>query len=297
MKTPADLRERYGEIFVLELPDGQQVPFKLLSLKDYFSYSKAIEAGLIPKSILENEIFEKCVLDNVLVNSIHNQKAGTPTVVADTILQYSAPRSIEEFQYFLNYNRNIVSNVLYQVINIICLGFNSYTPDDILSKDIYEILFLLALAERKLLETGALSEPLDFSGGERQPKQKKPKVDISKLREEYEKQKDEFNIHKLHQEGKERPKSVVESEIPSFDDRDREGNVSISMNELMYNNRTLEEQDLKTLQDAKVIFKDYLEQVAKGERIKIKSDEQRIEEYNKMVAEKRKKFREKLKKK
>lgn len=297
MKTPADLRERYGEIFVLELSDGQQVPFKLLSLKDYFSYSKAIEAGLIPKSILENEIFEKCVLDNVLVNSIHNQKAGTPTVVADTILQYSAPRSIEEFQYFLNYNRNIVSNVLYQVINIICLGFNSYTPDDILSKDIYEILFLLALAERKLLETGALSEPLDFSGGERQPKQKKPKVDISKLREEYEKQKDEFNIHKLHQEGKERPKSVVESEIPSFDDRDREGNVSISMNELMYNNRTLEEQDLKTLQDAKVIFKDYLEQVAKGERIKIKSDEQRIEEYNKMVAEKRKKFREKLKKK
>lgn len=297
MKTPADLRERYGEIFVLELPDGQQVPFKLLSLKDYFSYSKAIEADLIPKSILENEIFEKCVLDNVLINSIHNQKAGTPTVVADTILQYSVPRSIEEFQYFLNYNRNIVSNVLYQVINIICLGFSSYTPDDILNKDIYEILFLLALAERKLLETGALSEPLDFSGGERQPKQKKPKVDISKLREEYEKQKDEFNIHKLHQEGKERPKSVVESEIPSFDDRDREGNVSISMNELMYNNRTLEEQDLKTLQDAKVIFKDYLEQVAKGERIKIKSDEQRIEEYNKMVAEKRKKFREKLKKK
>jgi len=299
--STADYRERYGSVFVLELPDGLLVPFSLLSLADYFSYSKAFSAEIVPKSILENEIFQKCVKDEVLVDNIYKQKAGTPTVVANTILQYSAPQSSEELDYFLNYNREIVSNALYQVVNIICMAFSGYTPDDILSKDIHEITFLLALAERKMMESGLLAEPINFSGGREElqkqenPKQpKRPKVDVSKLRQEYEKQeRQEFNIHKLKAKGKDVPRAVVEDETPKYNnDLDENGNVRISAQELMANDRiALEEEDLKMMKDAQWIFKDYLESAKKGEKIKIKTEEERIEEAKKRAEENSKRIR------
>lgn len=300
MKTPADLREQYGEVFVLELPDGQQVPFKLLQLKDYFSYSQSLDNGLIPPSIIENEIFQKCILDEVLIANIHKQKAGTPTSIANTILQYSAPRSGEELNYFLNYNRHVVQNILYQIVNIICLGFNGYTPDDILSKDIHEIMLLLAMAERKLLETGMLSEPLDFSGDvqkQEDKKPKKPKIDVSKLKDLYEQtQPEEFNLNKLHQEGKKRPETITENEIPNFEDQDKEGNTVISTAELMYNSRgTLEEEEIKTLREASVLFKDYVEQAKRG-KVKIKTDEERIKEMEDRMKENKDKFKNQMRK-
>ena len=296
MKTPSDLRERYGQSFVVELPDGQQVPFKLLSLKDYLSYNQSIDASIVPQSILENEIFEKCVLDSVLIDNIYRQKAGTPTVVADTILRYSAPRSLEELSYFINYNRHLANNVLYQIVNIICLGFNGYTPDDILDKDIQEIMFLFAMAERKLLETGMIQEPFDFSGGAQEQKPKRPKVDVSKLKQIYE-DTQEVNLHKLYEKGEKRPESMIENETPTFDDKDSEGNTIISAAELMYNERgAFEDKELQTLKDAQDIYKDYIEQIKQGKKVKIKTDEERYKEAEERAQENRKKFIEQMEK-
>jgi hypothetical protein len=300
LRNPVDLRERYGEIYALELPDGQFVPFSLLSLSDYFSYTKALSADIIPRSILENEIFSKCVVDEVLVEDIYKQKAGTPTVVADTILQYSAPRSPEELNYFLNYNREIVNEALYQIVNIICLGFPAYTPDDILSKDIQDIFFLLALAERKMLETGALQEPLDFGGEKPKKRRKKPKVDVSKLKDIYKEQgRQEYNVHKLKSQGKEIPKVVKENETPKFEDNlNEDGEVLISAQELRYNNSggALEEEDIQMIKEAQHIYGDYFEKLKKGEKIKIKSEEERLVEAKKRLEENRKRFREQIKK-
>jgi hypothetical protein len=304
LKTPADLRELYGEIFVLELPDGQQVPFRLLSLADYFSYSKVIASNIIPKSIIENEIFEKCVVDNVLVKTIHQQKAGTPTVVADTILQYSAPNSSEELSYFINHNRNIVDNILYQIVYYICLGFNGYTPDDILSKNIHEIIFLLALAERKLLETGVLSEPLNFSADDNKGKKrrKKPKVDVSKLRDAYNQQQNqEWNIHKLRKQGIDSaPKTFQEDETPQFPDMNKDGDTVISGRELVHNLNadptTDSSMEKQMLEEAKSIFSDYIGKIKKGEKIKIKDEEERIAEARRRMEENKKRFRQQIKK-
>lgn len=301
MISAGDLRERYGPVFILELPDGLVVPFSLLSLSDYFSYSKAITADIVPKSILENEIFIKCVKDEVLVENIYKQKAGTPTVVADTILSYSAPQSVSELEYFLNANREVVSSALYQIVNIICLAFSGYTPDDILSKDIHEIMMLLALSERKMLETGTLTEPLDFSGGAREkkepPKKKKPKVDLSKLGKEYKKQEEEWNLRKARQSNIQTPKTIQDDETPHFEDKTPEGKTVISGRELVHNLNadptTDSPAEKQTLEDAKWIFGDYLEALKKGEKIKIKTDEQRIAEYNKKVEESKKKMKRK----
>ena len=294
MFNPADLRERYGSVFVLELPDGLIVPFSLLSLSDFFTYSKALSSNITPSWVVENEIFTKCVKDEVLIDNIYQQKAGTPTTVASTILQYSAPNSQEELSYFLNYNRSVVDNVLYRLINIICLAY-SYTPDDLLKKDVQEIFFIFALAERKLLETGMLSEPVGFESQTARKPRKRPKVDLSKLSEEYRQQEEEWNIRKLHQQGVKTPGTTVENETPSFNDRGENGETIISGRQLMYEADTDPTFDspieAQMMEDAKLIFGDYLEALKKGEKIKIKSEEERVAEAQKRLEENRKRLR------
>jgi hypothetical protein len=296
VRNPADLRERYGSVFVLELPDGLVVPFSLLSLSDFFTYSKILSSDIIPSWVIENEIFTKCVKDEVLIDNIYQQKAGTPTTVANTILQYSAPNSQEELGYFLNYNRSVVDNSLYQLINTICLAY-SYTPDDLLRKDIQEIFFLFALAERKLLDTGILSEPFDFENKNTKKPRKQHKVDLSKLSEEYRQQEEEWNLRKLRQQGTKSPGMTVENETPSFNDTDKNGDTVISGRELMYNLDADPTSDSpvesQMMEDAKVIFGDYLEALKKGEKIKIKSEDQRIAEAKKRLEENRRKLRKK----
>lgn len=294
MFNPADLRERYGSIFVLELPDNLVVPFSLLSLSDFFTYSKALSSNITPSWVIENEIFIKCVKDEVLIDNIYQQKAGTPTTVANTILQYSAPNSQEELDYFLNYNRQIVDKVLYQLINIICLAYN-YTPDDLLKKDVQEIFFLFALAERKLLETGILSEPFDFGNQNIKKSKKRHKIDLSKLSEEYKQQEEEWNLRKLRQQGTVTPEVTIENETPSFDDKSEDGQTVISGRELMYNLDADPTSDspieAQMMEDAKFIFGDYLEALKKGEKIKIKSEEERVAEAEKRIEENRKRLR------
>lgn len=294
MFNPADLRERYGSIFVLELPDNLVVPFSLLSLSDFFTYSKALSSNITSSWVIENEIFIKCVKDEVLIDNIYQQKAGTPTTVANTILQYSAPNSQEELNYFLNYNRQVVDKVLYQLINIICLAY-SYTPDDLLKKDVQEIFFLFALAERKLLDTGFVSEPFNFGEQISRKPRKRPKIDLSKLSEEYRQQEEEWNLRKLHQQGAKTPGMIMDNETPSFDDESEDGQTVISGRELMYNLDADPTSDspaeAQMMEDAKFIFGDYLEALKKGEKIKIKSEEQRIAEAEKRIEENRKRLR------
>jgi len=299
MKDPSTLRERYGEGFILELPDGQIVPFRLLSVSDYFKYSRAKAAGIISSEVLEDEIFSKCVLDEVLVENIYKQKAGTPTVVAEAVLGYSAPNSKEEFEYFFNHNRQLVQNALYQLVIYVCMAFPSYTPDDLLSKDIHELFFLLALAEGKLLEGGVLAEPLSFFGAQQQqpePKKKpKPKVDLSKLSQEYAKQEEEWNVRKLKSQGKKVPKSITKDETPKFDTQNEEGKTIISIQELAHNLNadptTDSPSEKQMIDDSKWIFGDYIDKLRRGEKIKIKTDEERIADYNKRTEENKKKFK------
>jgi hypothetical protein len=301
----SNYRERYGQVFILELPDGLVVPFTLLSLSDFFKYKNSIANGIIAKSIIEDEIFIKCVKDQVLVDNLYKQKAGTPTVVADTILQYSSPSSLDELDYFLNYNREATNDVLYQMVNMICMAYSGYTPDDILSKNIHDMMFTFSLAERKLLETGVIAEPFDFTGdspqNRRPPPKKKPKVDLSKLKQEYEKQEEpkEWNLRKLREANQENNETIIEDETPTFNDKDEEGNTLIHGYELVHNldndSTTDSPEEKQMLDDAKRLYKDYFVNRKKGEKIKIKTEDERISEAKARMEENRRKLREQIK--
>ena len=312
MHIPSNYRERYGTTFILELPDGLVIPFSLLSLSDYFKFTNDLSSGLIAPSILENEIFSKCVKDSVLIENLHKQKAGTPTVVANTILNYSAPKNVEELQYFLNFNRQIINNALYQIINLICLGFPAYTPDVLLEKNVHEIMFLLALAERKLLESGMLKEPLSFDNisaeGPAPVEKKKSKIDIQKLKEVYEQQKikpppKEWNAQKRKESGDTKlNESFIDDETPVFEDKkDKDGKIVISGQELAYNLDCDPTSDSPTekqmLKEAKAIFGDYIANLKKGEKIKIKDVDSRVEEAKQRMELNRQKLLRKQKEK
>jgi hypothetical protein len=302
---PSDYRQAYGSVFILEIPDGTIIPWVPLSIKDYFHYVRAIEQNSIAPAILENEIFTKCVKDEVLVENIDKQKAGTVSSVADIILKNSAPQTAEEFEYLLNIGRENVNNIIHQAISLITQAFPAYTPDDIYAMDIFTLIDRLALSERKLMEAGVLKEPIELMGDSKQRRRKKPKVDLSKLKQEFEEQEEprEWNTKKRQAAGEKLNQTYVEEEAtPDFGAKtDEDGNTVISLNELAYNldndvmAESLEEKQM--VEDAKRMYGEYLEKLREGKKVKIKPQDERIKEAEKRMEENRRKLKEQLKKK
>jgi hypothetical protein len=291
MQDLLSLRERYGSVFVTETPDGLTVPFKLLSLKDYLEYSFLLEQSLAKTPIVEDEIFRKCVTDSVLVKNIDKQKAGTIAYVAGVVLRHSAPESLIELNQLVGHYRNLTGNVLYQVVCIITIAFPSYTPDCLLEMSADRILFLLALAERKLLEMGHLKEPLLFEAPRAKKERVKPKIDVGKLKEE-------FDQHKKNIGPANRIKEVeVVAQSPDTGPRE----VVISGDEMMHaldtDPTTDSPEERIMLQEAKELYRDYLTETKKGERIKVKPVDVRIQEAKERMESNRKRLQEKLNRK
>lgn len=193
-----DLREQYGDVFVSETPDGLIIPWKPLSIGDYFEYENRFAMNLMPPSILEDEIFKKCVTDKVLVDGIDRLKAGTVTTVVATIMQNSGPVSANDIEAGLNQGRARSRQIIHNLVTTICQAFPSYKPDELYDLDFSTFMLRLAQAEDRLLRAGVIKEPLSITSEEPEqvtptpkapePEKKKPKVDLSKLKQEFDKQ-------------------------------------------------------------------------------------------------------------
>jgi hypothetical protein len=298
--TPSDCRQAYGPVFIVETPDGI-IPWVPLSLEDYFSYVRAIERENVAVGVIENEIFTKCVLDEVLVENIDKHKAGLISSVVDTILNASAPQTTEEFEFLFNVARGNVNNILHQAISIIIQAFPGYTPDNLYALDVYALMDRLALAERKLLDSGFLKEPISLTvDGKR--KKRKPKVNLNKLKQEFDGQQEpqEWNIHKRKKAGETsgfRDTVVEEEATPPLNPlTDEEGNTVISLRDLAHNldndPTTETPEEKRMLKEARVLYKDYIDKIKQGQKVKIKSHDERIQDAEK----RRKKLQEQIKK-
>jgi hypothetical protein len=301
----SDYRQAYGSVFIVETSDGI-IPWRPLSLRDYFSYVRAIEEGNVVVGVLENEIFTKCVLDEVLVENIDKHKAGLVSSVVDTILKSSAPQTTEEFEFLLNVGRGNINNIIHQAICLITQAFPGYTPDDLYTMDVWTLMDRLALAERKLLENGFLKEPISLTVEGRKKKRQKPKVDLSKLKQEFEEQQEppEWNVHKRREAGDTSGlnKSIVEDEtnLEPNSMTDEEGNTVISLDQLVHNldrdPTTESPEEKQMLVEAKELYGDYLEKMRQGQKVKIKPQDERVSETQRMIEERRQKLQEKIKK-
>ncbi len=304
--TPTGLRETHGSVYVTETPDGLIVPWKPLSLGDYLEYDYQIKAGLIDRSVLENEIFRKCVTDPILIRNIDKQKAGTITVVATSIMANSGIDDVATFNRLFDQSRALARQPVHQLVGLICRAFPGYTPDDIYEMDFQKMVFRLAQAEDKLLTLGMLTEPIDiFVEGEEeespQPVQKKPpapkkdyKIDTKKMKESYDKQ-----------QGPKSKKLNLSSQLEKEEldlGSTKEGEQFVVDSSLMLTGMEVgDENDARSMKkSAETIYGDYLKQIPtlkKGDKIKIKPVEQRVEEYKEMVKKRKQDYVNKAKKK
>lgn len=170
----SSLRARLGPGHYTIL-DDLIISWNPLSIADFFIYEEAFRAGWIASSVLEDEIFRKCVSDKEFVRNLDYLPAGTVSTVVQNILLYSGPASIDEFNDLLEHNRNLASTPVHQMAPLIVRAFPSYTLEAVYSMPYEQFIFRLAQAEQFLLKLGIIEDPISLVV----PKQQKSKPKIS----------------------------------------------------------------------------------------------------------------------
>ena len=168
-------RDLYGGKagYVSVYADGLEVPWCPLSIGKYLDILR--KTDFVPPEEVDDLIFSSSVTDPYLVETADFSKSGTVTTTASSILANSWANSEEEFDLVLNYYRHHISQaVAEECVLTILIAFPSYTPDDVYDMDFETLMHRLALAERKLLETGVLKEPLKFTKQEKPQEKSEP---------------------------------------------------------------------------------------------------------------------------
>ena len=190
MLPVAVYRQAYGRVFCTSFPSGLDVPWKLLPIGEYIKYAQEIRRGIAVPSELEDEIFDKCVQDKVLVEQRPFLAAGVVATISSNIWQHSGPTGIESFNDDLEFARQEITGseeaVLHDLVQVITLAF-PYKPEEVYEMSYDTMLLRVAQAEKKLIQTGMMEEPVKlFDKNADKQKAPKPKID---LRKAYEQQK------------------------------------------------------------------------------------------------------------
>lgn len=156
------LREEYGDVFVIRLPDGQDIPWRPLSVQENLKFDQMYEAGVYPPAYIEDQIFKTAVLDRGLVGHMNKLKAGIVQAVAVAIRAHSGPSSIDELNYLLDLSRQKITGITHQLVTFICTAFPAYKPEDIYAMDYSTLMIRAAQAEDKMISAGLTDERLTF---------------------------------------------------------------------------------------------------------------------------------------
>ena len=184
-------RQQYGAIYTTSLPNGQTIPWHPLSVGDYIKYTRDYSRGIIPSSILEDEIFRKCVVDSSVIRQMPYLNAGVVSSVVQNIWQVSGPVGVKEFNEDIEKARaRLIDDgmrVIHELVQLITMAF-PYKPEEIYEMDYDTFMFRLIQSEKKLLEMGMITEPLSITEpGEEEKQQPRQRPDAKKLWEEQQK--------------------------------------------------------------------------------------------------------------
>jgi hypothetical protein len=290
MASLLELREQHGNVFVSNLPDGQSIPWKPLTLGDYIQYDRLIKVGLYPAAYIENEIFKKCVLDPVLVDNIDQLRAGVVSTVSTAILSYSGPQSIDELTTLLNINRNEANQALHQLVSTVCQAFPAYKPEDVYDLEYNIFMLRVAQAEEKLMRAGLMTEPISIAvpGQDSEKKKKRPKppqVDLKKryedegivpTREEYlEDKQEKARDRKAELRKVEMPVTPPPTPPPTTE------RTVISKADIIEHQQVMSGHDVdpvahkKAADETAKLYQDYLQELADGKELRIRTPEER----------------------
>lgn len=281
-----ELRKVHGNVFVSRLPNGQDVPWRPLSIQEYIEYDKLLRLGVYPPAYIEDEVFRKCVLSQVLVDNIENLRAGLVRAVALDILVYSGPSTIDELNMFLNMNRNESGQVMHQLVSVVCQAFPAYKPEDVYGMNYETFGLRVAQAEEKLLRTGMLTEPLSFNAPDGAPKQQQPvKQPIPEPPKE--------NLRNQWKAQQAQEAKKVAPPVPATEEQ-----VIIKKADIIEHQSAMTGHDKdpvhhkKEAEETAAIYSDYLEQLKSGEKLKIATPEERVAAAEKRQEETKKQLAE-----
>lgn len=193
------LRAKYGEGYCTVINEDTIIPWKPLSIGDYYKYDLLRRQDNVNSSILEDEIFTKCVIDKNYIKDLDWLPAGIVNIVVQNILMYSGPGSIDEFNTYLDHNRQLANSYLHNLVPYIIRAFPCYTLEDVYEMP-YDICMLrLAQAESFLLKIGVLKEPF-YLTDEQAPKPKKSKIsaeDMKHIKDQWEGQRKNLDKERI----------------------------------------------------------------------------------------------------
>jgi len=168
-------RKEGAQVFRITFPDDTRVPFKLLTWGDYTIFFELFQKQTIPTYILENIIFERCVVEKSVVMIKNKLRAGIITTIVNMIMLLSGPVDSNSFNQALDQTRSQIDSLQSQVEMIICRAFPGYTPNDLQKMRWPELVKRLAQAERILMSRNPpeLQEPIKLLSPEEAEKQTK----------------------------------------------------------------------------------------------------------------------------
>lgn len=154
--------KRRNRTLRLTFPDGKRIPFRLLTWERYSAYWELLLKGHVVPAIIEQEIFNECVLDYDYIANSGNLRAGIVGTIAAVILQMSGPNNPSLFNAAIDSCRQHIDTIDSQIVMVICRAFPAYKPEDIEQMTWNKVLFRLAQAERILMSKNPpeLAEPI-----------------------------------------------------------------------------------------------------------------------------------------
>jgi hypothetical protein len=291
-----EIRQLYGGTYVTVFPDGLAIPWKPLSVGEYVKYTQEHMRGAMLTAIIEDEIFRKCVIDPAIVRNMSYYKAGTVTTVVRNIWEYSGASSIDKLNQDADSARgSLIAPGVRAFHDMVLLISNAfpYTPEQIYALDYETFMLRFAMAERKLLEMGALKKPLEFEDlSKKNVKRAKRDQQVQEFLEQNTPPKEKVDAKKLwdeQQEAVKKPKrktaklnqNIQEETLPT--DKRKWWKLSPilespsvhdidfrteSQEQTVFGMTGHEQQDahierVKMLQDAEIIYKDVIEALEK----------------------------------
>jgi hypothetical protein len=185
------VRQLHGSVYASVISDDLVVPWHPLTIGDYIKYNQEYSRGNCPNCILENEIFQKCVVDEAILRQMDQLPAGVVTTVVENIWKFSGPIDIDAFNGDLEVARQIIFNsdtkAIHEIVDLITRAW-PYKPEEVYAMDYETLLLRCAMAEPRLTAAGILTEPIHMQKIKQDPSDptvEKPKIDAKRLWEEY----------------------------------------------------------------------------------------------------------------
>lgn len=109
--------------------------------------------------IIEDNIWDECVVEHSFPSGLADLDAGIPSTVVRLIIHVSRPRNVDDIERDLQQSRNELTDIRDKIVMKICEAFPAYTPEDVEGMDWPTQMKRLAQAEHVLGTSFSINAP------------------------------------------------------------------------------------------------------------------------------------------